>query len=395
MADRAGEPVGETTRRVTVVITGSEGFGVRTVLLTQYRHAKQGGTNFSYLASQDGDCAKALRAAGASVRIIGGQIAPARPGHIVLFPLFWLFRLPRLYRAYAGIRRILRETPSEILYTHSFYSLAIGRLAARGLPCRVICHMHRDLDQTRLGGMQRILVSLALAASADRLVAISDFVAASVWGPARRKVCRVDNAVDVRGIIAAVHGVAKIPRRIVIVGRLQARKKQQVAIRAIKILRERGIECDLEMIGGRGRASGRHERTLRDLINALDLADRVRFAGVVSPPYRRVAAAIACVSCATREPFGLAVIEAAACGTAVVAADAGATAELIEDRKTGLLFRADDPIALADALEDILRHNALAASLTETARRRVLERYDIPEHLRALRRCFDAALVQP
>ena len=395
MVDDAGNRVVEARRQVIVVISGVEDFGVRTVLLTQFRHAEQARIRFTYLASRDGDCAKALQAAGASVNVVGGQIPHVDPGHAVLLPFFWLIHLPHVYQAYAGIRRLLQRTPCEILYAHSYYSLAVCRLAARGLNCRLVCHMHTNLNTRRFAGLQRILVSLVLAALADRLVAISDFVAASLWGPARRKACRIDNGIDIRGITAAVRGVAKDPRRIVIVGRLQAGKKQQVAIHAIKILHGRGIHCNLEIIGGRGPASGGHHRMLQDLINALDLTDRVCFAGIVFPPYRRVAAAAACVSCSTREGFGLVVIEAAACGTAVVAADAGPTAELIEDRRTGLLFRPDDPVALADALECLLRNSALRSSLAEAGRRRALERYDIARHLCALRRCFDAVLAQP
>ncbi len=382
-------------RQVAVVIAGVEDFGIRTFLLTQFRHAEQAGIRLRYIAVQDGDCTKAFRAAGASVVVGGGQIALGHPGHPLLLPFFWLLRLPRLWRAYAGMRRFLQSVPAEILYSHSYASLAIGRLAARGLDCRLVCHLHNALNPTRLLGLQRVLVSLALAAIADRLVAVSDFVAASLWGPARRKADRVDNGIDAQTIMAAIPGAAKDPRRIVIVGRLVGWKKQQVAIRAIQILRGRGVDCELEIIGGPLDPSVRHYRTLRDLIRGLGLTDHVHFMGVLSPPYRRVASAVACVSCSTREPFGLALVEAMVCGTAVVAARAGAMTELIEDRVTGLLVSPDDPAALADALERLLRDGVLRAALIDSARRRALERYDIASHLRALRGCLDAVLAAP
>jgi glycosyltransferase involved in cell wall biosynthesis len=396
----AGRSVGhavEKLREVVVVISGVEDFGIRSVLLTQFHHAALGRLRFRYLAARDGDCAQALRAAGATVEVVGGEIALGHPGRLVLLPLLWLRRLPDLYRAWRGLRRGLRRAPGGIVYVHAYDSLTLSWLAARGLGRRLVCHLHNDPNLRRLLGLQRILVSLVVAALAARLVAISDFVAASLWGPARRKVCRIDNGVDLRSIMAVAQGVAKEPRRIVIVGRLVARKKQEVAIRAVKLLHQRGLACDLEIIGGRNPrdpAAG-HERSLRDLSAALGLAEHVHFAGVLSPPYRRVAAAAACVSCATREPFGLVVIEAAACGTAVVAADAGGTAELVAHRKTGLLFRRDDPAALADALEELLGDPALGAELAAAARRQALERYDIGVHLRAMRRCLDLALAAP
>jgi hypothetical protein len=46
-------------------------------------------------------------------------------------------------------------------------------------------------------------------------------------------------------------------------------------------------------------------------------------------------------------------------------------------------------------LERLLRDDALRASLTEAAYRRVLERYGIAGHLHALRCCFDAVLARP
>lgn len=383
-------------RQVAVVIAGIETYGIQSFLLTQLRHAAKSGLRFSYLAAQDGDCAEALRAAGAQVEVVGGQIQRSYPGHPLLVLLSWLWWWPDLYRTYSGVRRRLRTTRHDIVYTHSYYGLFIAGLAARGTGCRVVGQLHKNLDRTRLAGLQRILVSLALAVAADRLVAISDFVAAALWGPARRKARRIYNGVDIDGIAGMVRGTAKDPRRIAIVGRLVGWKKQDVAIQAIGILRDRGVDCTLEIIGGRSdtHPTPDHEPMLKRLTATLGLGDRVQFLGAVSPPYHRVAAAAALVNCSTSEPFGLVVVEAAACGTAVVAADAGATAELIEDGRTGLLFSADDPVSLANALERLLDDEALRTSLAEAARQRALALYGIAEHLQALRSCFDELLTQ-
>lgn len=375
---------------MAVVVTGIETYGIRTFLLTQLRHAAPSGMRFSYLAAEDGDCAEALRADGATVEIAGGKIQVHYPGHPLLVPFAWLWQGPGFYRAYRGIGRALRRGDYDIVYVHSFYGAIVARLAALGTGCRVVCHLHNTLNETRLAGLQRVLMSLALAVAADRLVAISDFVAASLWGPARRKVERIDNGTDIGAIAEMVQGVAEEPRRITIIGRLVEWKKHHVAIRAVDILRARGVDCELEIIGGRGHTdSPDYERTIRALVTTLGIGDRVHFAGAVSPPYRRLAAAAVCVGCATREPFGLVVVEAAACGTAVAAAGAGAMTELIEDGKTGLLFCPDDPASLADVLQRLLDDPALRASLAEAARRRTLERYGIDAHLNALRACFD------
>lgn len=383
-------------RQVAVVVAGIETYGIQSFLLTQLRHSARSGLRFSYLAAQDGDCAKALRAAGASVEVVGGKIQWSYPGHPLLVPLFWLWWWPDLYRTYGGIRRSLRAARHDIVYAHSYYGLVIAGLAARGTGCRMVGHLHGSLNRAPLAGLQRILVSLTLAVAADRLVAISDFVAASLWGPARRKVSRIYNGVDIHGIAEMVRGTAKDSRRIAIVGRLVNWKKQQLVIQAVDIMRERGVDCVLEIIGGRGHTDPPdHERMLKRLTKTLGIGDRVHFLGAVSPPYHRIAAATVLVSCSIREPFGLVVVEAAACGTAVVAADEGATAELIEDGKTGLLFSSDDPLSLADALQRLLDSEALRTSLAKAARQRALALYGIAEHLQALRLCFDELLTQP
>ena len=66
-------------------------------------------------------------------------------------------------------------------------------------------------------------------------------------------------------------------------------------------------------------------------------------------------------------------LEAMAAGLPVVACRAAAIPEVVQDGLTGVLVPPRDPMALADALEQLARDRARAARLGEEGRRQVAE----------------------
>ena len=87
---------------------------------------------------------------------------------------------------------------------------------------------------------------------------------------------------------------------------------------------------------------------------------------------REYAAAHVSVSAAVDEAFGLVLVESLAAGTPVVAADSGASPEIVDSPAIGRLFAPDDAAALADALEQAidlgLGSGAVAACRASAAR---------------------------
>jgi glycosyltransferase involved in cell wall biosynthesis len=69
------------------------------------------------------------------------------------------------------------------------------------------------------------------------------------------------------------------------------------------------------------------------------------------------------------EAFSNSLMEAMACGCAVVASEAGGNPELVEDGRTGLLFKTGDPADLAAKLQRLLGQESLRRNLAETGRR--------------------------
>jgi glycosyltransferase involved in cell wall biosynthesis len=116
------------------------------------------------------------------------------------------------------------------------------------------------------------------------------------------------------------------------------------------------------------------------------VAERIRFLGWRNDVPALLAAADALVCPSRIEPLGNVIIEAWAHGKPVVAAAAAGPKELISPEKNGLLVPIDDSVALAAAIDRILRERDLASHLA--ARGRDAYRFEFTEEV-VVRRYLD------
>ena len=155
------------------------------------------------------------------------------------------------------------------------------------------------------------------------------------------------------------------------VGRIQPLKRLDVAVRALAEMRD--PHAVLVVVGGGSGAEGDQEvERMRKLVAHLGVADQVRFADpqphhLLSTYYR---AADVVVVPSRSESFGLVALEAAACGTPVVAAAVGGLRTLVEHGRTGFLVDGADPAEYAAYIDAILGDPFLAQQLSTAAARR-------------------------
>jgi glycosyltransferase involved in cell wall biosynthesis len=144
------------------------------------------------------------------------------------------------------------------------------------------------------------------------------------------------------------------------VGRLRRYKGLDWVLRALPTVRARVPEMRLEVIG-----DGPYAGALRAQASRLGLADAVEFTGFLpgSEKVRRLQSSWAVVQPSPKEGWGLTVIEASACGTAVVASDAPGLRDSVCRDVTGLLVPFGDTPALAAALTRVLTEPALRDGL--------------------------------
>jgi D-inositol-3-phosphate glycosyltransferase len=152
------------------------------------------------------------------------------------------------------------------------------------------------------------------------------------------------------------------------VGRIQPLKGLDVAVRALADLRR--PDARLVVVGGASGADGAAEIDRIDKLAAdLGVADQLRHVEPVPhhllSTYYRAADLVLVPS--RSESFGLVALEAAACGTPVVAAAVGGLRTLVEHGRTGFLVEGRDPSVFASYAEQILDSPVLAAELSRQA----------------------------
>ena len=138
---------------------------------------------------------------------------------------------------------------------------------------------------------------------------------------------------------------------LVFVGRLRRYKGLDWVLRTLPRVRERVPNVKLDVIG-----DGPWQEALVRQAKVSGLADVVRFHGFLpfAEKVRRMREAWALVQPSPKEGWGLTVIEAGACGTAVVAADSPGLRDSVRRDETGLLVPYGDDAALASALVRVL-----------------------------------------
>lgn len=149
-------------------------------------------------------------------------------------------------------------------------------------------------------------------------------------------------------------------------GRLRKYKGVDLLLEAFARVRCELPAARLEIVG-----DGPHRGVLERRARALGLAEAVRFLGFVPAEEKvaRLSAALVAVCPSPKEGWGLTVVEANACGTAVVASRSPGLVDSVRDESTGLLVPHGDVTALAAAILRVLGDPDLRARLEGEGRR--------------------------
>lgn len=305
--------------------------------------------------------------------------------------------LPRFVPQFlGGVLAHGRELGIEYDLVHSHYWLSgwVGRNAKEMWDVPLVASFHtlgkvknysrghgEEAEPThRLDGEERVI------AVADRILAPTPAEAAHLVGlygadPDRIRIVPpgVDHRLFCRRPIEDARRRLHLAgaRLVLFVGRLQAHKGPDIAVRAVAEAVARDPEgmrdVVLAIVGGpSGSTHGAEVAHLMDLAAALGIGERV----MLFPPQPQArlvdfyAASEAVLVPSRSESFGLVALEAQACGTPVIAAAVGGLRFVVEDGVTGSLVEGHDPGDYADRLLALLADPSIGRRMGDVGVRR-------------------------
>ena len=282
------------------------------------------------------------------------------------------------------LARLVRKHDIEVVHAHMARDYSLAAYAARrqhNTKFIVTRHVLFPLNPLHRQTLRR----------AHRLIAVSNAVAhelrrARIANDDRIAVVR--NGVDVDRFTRALAQFERaeflrskgLPAESLLVGsvgELRTLKRHDDFIRAAALIAPQFPRAHFVLAGIDTTATSEVRRQLEQLVSELDLTERFHFLGWVDDAEKLLAAMDVFVSASETESFGLAIAEAMAAGTALVATETEGAREVVEDQRTGVLVPIGNVPRIAEAIAALLAQGEQRTQISLRAREAVAEKFSL------------------
>ena len=277
-------------------------------------------------------------------------------------PVVRLGRNPAWSAKLQALCSLVSAVRPEVIHSYTFHTNIAAWWAARGTGAIPIGSVRSNfiLDRQKIGKVLGRLCGRWPSAQIFNSVAAEQNARQTTTLFRSRRIYVVKNGVDLDRFSPQSH-----PERgyILAVGSMYPVKRWDRLIRAAAILASKGLCPEVVHAG-----SGPLQEKLEALARKLHVEHLFRFLGARNDIPDLLADAAFLVHTAENEGCPNVIMEAMACGRAVVAADAGDIPYLIVEGKTGFVVPREDEASLADRMATLLEDRELCRRMGDAGR---------------------------
>ena len=170
--------------------------------------------------------------------------------------------------------------------------------------------------------------------------------------------------------------------KIVLVGSVRESKGQDQAINAVADLTKKGFEIELLLLG-KYDANDIYYKKLKSLVKKNKLKN-VYFKNFVINPYPYIDQADVLLMCSRAEAFGRVTVEGMLLKKVVIGSRSGATPEIIQDKKTGLLYKQGNIGDLTKKIEYLINNSQKMKEIAENGYREATEKFNTNKYIKSI-----------
>lgn len=273
-------------------------------------------------------------------------------------------------RKLVEFRRFISGLAPELLHSYSFFTNFAAWWAAHGTATIPVGSIRNNFVSeireagTVLGRLSARWPSIQICNSQAAKQAVEN-----TTGPFKpSRVHLVPNGLNLEEFKDA----APLPRHpmLLAVGRLHAQKRWDRLVNAVGAAHRRGLKFSVRHAG-----DGCLRQPLKEQARHLGVDHLIEFMGIRPDVPDLLAGSSFLVHTADEEGCPNVVMEAMACGRAVVTTDAGHSSVLVEDGETGFVVPRSDDAALADRIAVLIQNRDLAAEMGQAGRAKAVREF--------------------
>ena len=283
-------------------------------------------------------------------------------------------------RMYLKLIRYIRANNIQIIHTHLTNADFVGRIVGKILGIPVVSTMHnipKDYDMQK--SYAKALEKYTARHAVSHLIAVSERIRQlfiQEWKIAPPMISTIANGVPLSDFLPVPVGVTRATPQdgpmITTIGRLTPQKAQHIFIEAAAHILKQRADARFQIVG-----RGHLESELKAQAQRLGIAERVEFTGVRHDIPEILAASDVFVLSSAWEGLPVTAIEAMAAARPVVLTDVGGVRDLVEPNQHGLIVPANNAVALAQALLELINNPAKAQTMGAAGRAHVQKAFSM------------------
>lgn len=281
-----------------------------------------------------------------------------------------------------AIKKILEEFNADAVVAHAGRSMVLARKAIKKIK-------NKKIFEVAVNHSMNVKRSIG----ADVVISVnrSMFFNTIDKGQDETKSFVIHNAIDLSDAVTTAPHLNLQDKKIItlgVIGRLDKAKGFRYAVKAVKLLENHPDKKFILKIAG----VGSKEPWLRDLIEELQIVDRIEFLGWIKDKKPFFDSIDIFLLPSQRETFGLVVLEAMKFRKPIIACDADGPKEIIRDEVDGLLICLEPlqnvEYRIVEAIEKMISQPQLVKNMIENSFARLNDKFSFEALTKRLQEIF-------